>query len=144
MHIKIFEDDARNVRESHNQLHDDDDGLNHQSDMMRSIKMLVGGSGMTVKSNKNLVLDDNNGAIDLNQIKLSMPGGGGSSAQVSSLHKRGQSKVLLEEAKRSNAALAHEEEERNINFDELDRIEDEEDEEESRRRGDSDIFKKGG
>lgn len=58
VHIKILDDDPRHMRESHNQLHDDEDQLNHQSDMMRSIKMLVGGSGMTVKSNKNLVLDD--------------------------------------------------------------------------------------
>jgi WD40 repeat protein len=53
---------------------------------MRSLKMLVGGTGMTVKSNKNEVFDDQKGQIDLNQIKLSIP-----SASVHSNHKRNRS-----------------------------------------------------
>lgn len=55
--------------------------------------MLVGGTGMTVKSSKNEVFDDQKGAIDLNQIKLSMPGG--VSSTVGSSHKRGPSGVAV-------------------------------------------------
>jgi hypothetical protein len=57
--------------------------------------MLVGGTGMTVKSSKNEIFDDQNGAIDLNQIKLSMPGGSGIgvTSSILSSHKRGLSGV---------------------------------------------------
>lgn len=88
VHIKILDDDhpKQNIF-----THDDDN--HHESDMMRSIKMLVGGTGMTVKSSKNEIFDDQNGAIDLNQIKLSMPGGIGVSSSIVSSHKRGMSGV---------------------------------------------------
>ena len=48
----------------------------HQSDMMRSLRFLVGGGGgsVTVKSNKNAVMTDSNGVLDINSIKLSIPG----------------------------------------------------------------------
>ena len=71
-------------------MHDDHEN-HHESDMMRSIKMLVGGTGMTVKSSKNEVFDDQNGAIDLNQIKLSMPAG--LSSSIVGSHMRGMSGV---------------------------------------------------
>lgn len=74
VHIKILDDDPRH-------LPSQEDGDSHQQDMMRSIKMLVGGTGMTVKSNKNEIFDDLKGSIDLNQIKLSMPSASLLSAQ---------------------------------------------------------------
>jgi hypothetical protein len=56
VHIKILDDDPRHMRESHNRQIDDN---HHESDMMRSIKILVGGgTGMTVKSSKNEIFDD--------------------------------------------------------------------------------------
>ena len=46
--------------------------------------MLVGGNqGVTVKSNNNMIISDENGTIDINEIKLRVPAG--------TLHKRNQS-----------------------------------------------------
>jgi hypothetical protein len=46
--------------------------------------VLVGGNqGVTVKSNNNVIISDENGTIDINEIKLRVPAG--------TLHKRNQS-----------------------------------------------------
>jgi hypothetical protein len=72
----------------------------HQSDMMRSLRMLVGNGGggsVVLKTNNNAVLTDSNGMLDINSIKLNMPNGvngssgvpPGTSGQLG--HKRGLS-----------------------------------------------------
>ena len=44
--------------------------------MMRSLRFLVGGGGgsVTVKSNNNAVITDSNGVLEINSIKLNIPG----------------------------------------------------------------------
>lgn len=83
VHIKILEDDPRNMQRSqvgHPLDSAEIDNMYHQSDMMRSLRMLVGtggGGSVTLKTNNNAVLTDSNGILDINSIKLNIPNGGG-------------------------------------------------------------------
>jgi hypothetical protein len=55
-----------------------------EQEIVRSLRVLVGGNqGVTVKSNNNMIISDENGTIDINEIKLRVPAG--------TLHKRNQS-----------------------------------------------------
>ncbi len=81
VNIKQQVDDPRSIQRSivgHPLDSAEADNMFHQSDMMRSLRFLVGGGGgsITVKSNNNAVITDSNGILDINSIKLNIPGGG--------------------------------------------------------------------
>ena len=68
VHIKIMEDEDFPRPGSANM------DENHGSVAARCLRVLVEGQGVTVKSNKNVVMTDDNGILDVNQIKLRMSG----------------------------------------------------------------------
>lgn len=68
---------------------------------------MVGGPGVTVKSNNNVIYNDENGTLDVNSIKLRIPG---TSKTVKEKHQRAISSVPN-----------HHEDAKNLSADELEK-----------------------